>query len=65
LDNEQDALGAIKNQMKFLSDVLSDAKGYWSVVIGLEKDDDITVHQKWILLTLLCQGDDANQPKLG
>ncbi len=51
--------------MKFLSDVLSDAKGYWSVVIGLEKDDDITVHQKWILLTLLCQGDDANQPKLG
>jgi hypothetical protein len=37
LDDEQDALNAITNQMEFLSDVLSDAKGYWSVGVRLEK----------------------------
>jgi hypothetical protein len=49
LDDEQDALNAITNQMELLSDVLSGAKSYWSVVVRLEKDDDLTAHQKWII----------------
>ncbi len=49
LDDEQDALEAIMNQMEFLSEVLSDAKGYCSVMVGLEKDDDLTAHQKWTI----------------
>ena len=53
LDDEQDATDAITNQMELLSDVLSDATDYWSVVIGLEKDHD-TVHQKWTI-QICCQ----------
>ncbi len=48
LDDEQDALESIMNQME-LSDVLSDAKGYWSVMFELEKDDDLTAYQKWTI----------------
>ena len=54
LDDEQDALEAIMNQMELLSDVLSDAKGYWCVMDGLEKDDDLTAHQKWTI-QIRCQ----------
>jgi hypothetical protein len=46
---EQDTLEAIMNQMELLSDVFSDAKGYWSVMVGLEKDDDLTAYQKWTI----------------
>jgi hypothetical protein len=49
LDDEQDALEAVTNQMELLSDVLSHAKGYWCVMDGLEKDDDLTAHQKWTI----------------
>jgi hypothetical protein len=49
LDDEQDALNAITNQIELLSDVLSGAKSYLSVVVRLEKDDDLTAHQKWIV----------------
>ncbi len=48
-DDEPDALEAIMNQMELLSEVLSDAKGYWSVMVGLEKDDDLTTYQKWTI----------------
>jgi hypothetical protein len=51
---EQDALDAITNQMNLLLDVLNDAKGYWCVVNGLEKDDDLTSHQKW-MIQIRCQ----------
>jgi hypothetical protein len=40
--------------MELLSDVLSDAKGYWCVMDGLEKDDDLTAHQKWTI-QIRCQ----------
>jgi hypothetical protein len=53
LDDEQDALESIMNQME-LSDVLSDAKGYWSVMFELEKDDDLTAYQKWTI-QIWCQ----------
>ncbi len=37
------------NQMELLSEVLSDAKGYWGVMVGLEKDYDLTAYQKWTI----------------
>jgi hypothetical protein len=49
LDDEQDALEAIMNQMELLCEVLSNAKGYWSVMVGLEKVDDLTAYQKWTI----------------
>jgi hypothetical protein len=54
LDDEQDALEAIMNQMELSSDVLSDAKGYWSVMVGLERDDDLTAYQK-LTIQIRCQ----------
>jgi hypothetical protein len=51
VDEEVNALDAINNQMELLSNVLNDAKGYWCVVSGLEKDDDLTAHQKFMIQT--------------
>jgi hypothetical protein len=54
LDGEQDALESIMNQMELLSEVLSDTKGYWSVMVSLEKNDDLTAYQKWTI-QIWCQ----------
>ena len=48
-DTETDALQAINNQMDLLHSVLNDAQGFWHVVTGLESDDDLTAHQKWLI----------------
>jgi len=47
-DDEVDALDAISNQMELLLNVINDCKGYWCVVSGLEKDDDLPAHQKFM-----------------
>ena len=47
-DDEVDALDAISNQMELLLNVINDCKGYWCVGSGLEKDDDLTAHQKFM-----------------
>lgn len=40
---------AIDSQMKLLQSVLVDAKGYWNVITGVDKDEDLTTHQRWLI----------------
>ena len=54
IKDEQDALEAINNQMELLLGVLDNAKGFWSVVSGWEGEDDISEHQKWMIV-MKCQ----------
>jgi hypothetical protein len=49
MDCEDTALQAIDSQMKLLQSVLVDAKGYWNVITGVDKDEDLTTHQRWLI----------------
>jgi hypothetical protein len=46
MDEEQDNSDAINHQMELLPNVRTDFKGYQCIFSGLEKDDDLTAHQK-------------------
>jgi hypothetical protein len=35
--------------MDLLLSVTQDAKGYWNVIAGLERNDDLTTYQKWLI----------------
>jgi hypothetical protein len=49
MDSEDTALQAIDSQMMLLQSVLVDAKGYWNVITGSDKDEDPTTHQRWLI----------------
>jgi hypothetical protein len=49
MDSEDTALQAIDSQMMLLQSVLVDEKGYWNVITGIDKDEDPTTHQRWLI----------------
>jgi hypothetical protein len=49
MDSEDTVLQAIDSQMMLLQSVLVDEKGYWNVITGIDKDEDPTTHQRWLI----------------